>query len=444
MEQVKKLKVIWLCHFSNPEIRKHYPRKVKRPLYHFMRKLLHLPYKNGAPKDFAPWVTNGINELIKRKDVDLHVISPQTDLKRRLFEFELHGVHYYFYNPNWTLFLMHVVKSNGLWRKLQNSSHYANMFIHRINPDIINLIGAENPYHACTVLDIKHNAPVMVSLQTIFTNPDRIKYDSNADKSKNWYIDKLIHEKLSYFGATGRMHRDLLLKDNPNAIVFDFNWCSGTMPQVKSENKQFDFVNFAMGQSEKKGSHDSIKALSIVKQKYPGVKLNLVGNCDEKTKNELVKLIQQYDLINNVIFTSFFEKQADMFQHIQKSRFALLPCKMDITSGTMLQAMYYELPLVVYKTCGTPKFNLNKESALIAPLNDVEALAQNMLVLMDNPEKAEEIRRNAKEYITEHFDSKKATEKLIADYHAIIANFKYGTPIPEELLFNIDDNPIFE
>ena len=54
MEQVKKLKVIWLCHFSNPEIRKHYPRKVKRPLYHFMRKLLHLPYKNGAPKDFAP------------------------------------------------------------------------------------------------------------------------------------------------------------------------------------------------------------------------------------------------------------------------------------------------------------------------------------------------------------------------------------------------------
>ena len=441
---MEKIKVVWLCHFSNPEIRELYPNKAKRPLYYFIRKLLRMPYKDGGPKDFAPWVTNGINELSKREDVELHVISPQTDLKGRTFEFDLNGVHYYFYNPNWTLFLMHVIKSNSLWRKLQNSSHYANKFINRIKPDIINLIGAENPYHACAVLDIKHNAPVMISLQTIYTNPERLKYDLDADKSKNWYIDKLIHEKLTYFGATGRMHRDLLLKDNPNAIVFDFNWCSGIMPKVKPERKEFDFVNFAMGQSEKKGSHDSIKALAVVKEKYPDVKLNLVGDCDQKTKNELNELIQEHKLKDNVIFTPYFKKQADMFQHIQKSRFALLPCKMDITSGTMSQAMYYELPLIVYKTSGTPRFNLKKETALIAPLNDVSALADYMLTLMENPGKAEELKRNAKEYITQKSDNKKATDKLIADYHAIIANFKYGTPIPEELLFNLEENPKFE
>lgn len=129
MEQVKKLKVVWLCHFSNPEIRKLYPNNAKRPLYHFFRRLLGLPNKDGSSKDFAPWVTNGIIELTKRKNLELHVISPQTDLKGSSFEFELNGVHYYFYNPNWTLFLMHVIKRNSLWRKLQNSSYYTNKFV---------------------------------------------------------------------------------------------------------------------------------------------------------------------------------------------------------------------------------------------------------------------------------------------------------------------------
>ena len=62
--------------------------------------------------------------------------------------------------------------------------------------------------------------------------------------------------------------------------------------------------------------------------------------------------------------------------HIQKSRFAVLPCKLDHTSGTMAQAMQLGLPIVVYKTTGTPTFNRERECALIAEKENVEGLAE--------------------------------------------------------------------
>lgn len=438
------MKVVWLCHFSNPQIRKHLPLKKRRPLYHLLRKVLGLSPKKGQTGDIAPWVTNGIEELKKRSDIELHVICPQTELKGSSSEFALDGVYYYFYNPSFTLFLMHLIKNNKLWRKLQNSSRYANKFIKRIQPDIVNLIGAENPYYSCSVLDIKKDIPIMVSLQTIYTNPDRLKYYPNVDKSKSWYIAKLIHEKCTYFGATGRMHHDLLLKDNSNAIVFGLSWCNSVLPEVKMLDKEYDFVNFAAFLSLKKGFHDSIRALALVKEKYPEVKLNIVGTGSSGVKIELVSLIKSLGLQNNIVFTSFFEKQEDMFQHIQKSRFAVLPCKMDITSGTMRQSMYYGLPLVVYKTTGTSRFNVKKDCVLISELNNIESLAQNMLVLMVEPEKAAELKKNAREYIIATQDDKKAMDNLMADYHAIAAHYYKGTAIPEELLFDLNEFPIYK
>lgn len=444
MEQINKLRVVWLCHFSNPLIREYLPLKKKRPLYHLIRKIFHRTPKSGRPNDFAPWVTNGLEEMKKRNDIELHVISPMSELKGKTFEMELEGVYYHFYNPFYTFYLQYLMKNYDLWRRFQTSSRYVNKFIEKIQPDIINLIGAENPYYSGAILDVKLNSPIMVSLQTYFTNPDRLKFYPDIDKSVRWHIANLIHQGFTYFGVYGRMHYDLLLHDNPNAVIFSFSWCSSALPEVKALNKEYDFVNFAVSLSSKKGFHDSIKALAIVKLKYPNVKLNLVGSSTPAVKNELAKLIESLDLKDNVEFTPFFEKQQDMFQHIQKSRFAVLPCKMDITSGTMSQSMYYGLPLVVYKTTGTPKFNRQKECVLISEMNNIESLSENMLLLMENPEKAAQLQKNAKDYIVESRDNQKATDNLIASYRAIIANYNKGVAIPKELLFDTNKYPKYD
>lgn len=174
-----------------------------------------------------------------------------------------------------------------------------------------------------------------------------------------------------------------------------------------------------------------------MKNTYPRVKLNLVGGGSVEQKAELAKMAEQLVVKENVIFTPFFEKKSDLFLHIQKSRFALLPCKMDNISGTMNQAMQLGLPIVVYKTTGTPSFNREKECALIAEHCNVEDLAAQMLVLMNEPKKAEILSKNAREFQEKRAEYKRGNgSRLVANFHAIIDNYRHGTPIPQELLFN--------
>ena len=187
---------------------------------------------------------------------------------------------------------------------------------------------------------------------------------------------------------------------------------------------------------EKKGYFDAIKALAIVKQKHPLVTLNLVGGGEGSVKEKLKKLSSELGVETNVVFTSFFEKQEDLFRHIQKSRFALLPSKLDHISGTMVQAMHYGLPLVCYKTDGTPLFNIEKECALIADMNNVEQLAEKMIELMENPFKADMLKRNALERLEKKNNMEACTDRLVNTYKAIVNYEKNGCPIPTQLFFN--------
>ncbi len=433
-ENRDKLKIVFICHFSTSAVREKMPLD-DRKLYIFVRKMLGMPQKSSSYGDIAPWVTNMVDNLKTREDIELHVISAHTGLKRMKVSFELDNVHYYFVKADYTTLMKRLIKNDALWRKLNPMRFVVKRIVDKISPDIVNLIGAENAYISGTILDIQH-IPIFVMCQTIYNNPDRSKY--GIVDSKNATTEKLIVEKESYFAVQGKMHNDLLLKMKPNNI-FIFQWSPSTpYPQVKNiVKKKYDFVNFAATLSYTKGFHDSIQALAIVKEKYPDVRLNLVGGGSTEIKEELEKLIESSGLVQNVEFTPFFEKQEDMLQHIQNARFAVLPCKMDNISGTMLQAMYYGLPLVVYKTSGTPSLNKYGESVLVVEHNNIELLAENMLILMDNPEKAESLRQNAEEYMRKTNDDKKETDKLIANYKAIISHYNGQIPIPEHFLYKV-------
>jgi glycosyltransferase involved in cell wall biosynthesis len=234
------------------------------------------------------------------------------------------------------------------------------------------------------------------------------------------------------------MHYNLLREFRPEATIFKFGYPSKGMLLEPSEvKKEYDFVNFALMHGSRKGTPDSIRALALVKQKYPRVTLNIVGGCDQKGMEQLKTLVSELGLQDNVIFTPFFEKRSDLLLHVQKSHFAVLPCKLDYTSGTMTQSMQLGLPIVVYKTTGTPSFNREKQCALIAEKENVEQLAQHMMTLMENPELAETLRKNAREFQEKKAEiSKQNGCRLIETFKAVIAKEQQRKDIPQELLFN--------
>lgn len=425
----KPVKVALVCHFSNAKVREHLPLG-KRKVYAFIRKLVGLPTKAVGYGDLAGWDTYMIELLRKRNDIELHVISAHSGLKRRKCSFELEGVHYYFVRCDEATALKHIIPSPSLWHKMNPMRPIVRRIIKNVHPDLIALIGAENPHISGTVLGIK-DIPLIVKCQTIYNNLERGKTGSVDEK--NAYIERLIFKDLQYVSVGSGMHCRLFRGFNPTA--YNFQWKFGNLlPEVKPVEKEFDFVNFAMAMSSKKGYPDAIQALAIVKKQYPQVSLNLVGGSSIEGKEALQSLVKELHLEENVVFTPFFERQEDLFQHLQKSRFAVLPCKLDSISGTIRQAMHYGLPVVCYKTEGTPKINADKECVLIAENSDVKDLAKQMLKLMENETLAKELRNNAKAYATRWNDDEGNSNQMSRNFHAVVEHYYNGTPIPEELL----------
>ncbi len=435
MDSTNKIKVAMVCHFSNADVRSHLPLDESRKLYTFVRKMLRMPTKGKGYGDIAPWDTSTINFFKDRDDIDLHVISAHSGLKKRVVSYEDQGVHYNFVKCDVANMLKRVIPNAKLWQKMNPMVKDVHRLMGQIKPDIVLLMGLENAYYSGTVLGLK-GYPVYGLCQTVYNNPERGMY-GEVD-SKNAATEMRIINEHRYFGVYSKKHYDLLRELVPEVSIFKFGFPSkGVLLEPTPCEKKYDFVNFALGMSAQKGFTDAIEATAIVKKSFPNVTLNLVGGGSVEQKAELQKMADDLGVHDNVVFTPFFEKQSDLFLHIQKSRFALLPCKMDNVSGTMMQAMQLGLPMVVYKTTGTPGFNREKECALIAENCNVEDLAAKMLVLMEHPEKAEMLAKNAREFQGKRAEYNRGNgDRLVANIRAIIDNYLNGTSIPQEQLFD--------
>ena len=428
------MRIVLIAGFSNSEIREHLELKKDSRWFHRLIKLFGLPARVGEFRDYAPWIPGIIGFMEQQKDIELHVVGPQIRLKHAIEEFTLRGVTYHFFQSEWTG-LMRKTGNYKLWKYLQLSGHYTRKILDKIQPDLVVLSGAENPATSVSIL-YAEQYPRLCLCQTIYNNPEREKYSHPNCLIQD--MEKEIFSQLQYFGVYSSMHYKLLRDFRPDATIFKFGYPSkGRLLEPTEIKKEYDFVNFALMHGSRKGTPDSIQALAIVKKKYPNVTLNIVGGCDPAGLQNLKQLCEVLGVTENVTFTPFFEKKEDLMLHVQKSRFAVLPCKLDHTSGTMTQSMQLGLPLVVYKTTGTPAFNLEKQCALIADKENVEQLAQYMFSLMDNFELAETLRANAREFQEKKVaDARQNGERLMATFKVVVEHYKEGKGIPQELLFD--------
>ncbi len=433
------LKVVMVCHLSNSMIRERLHLSKNR-VYNKLRAIRgHRPL---VYSDYAPWNTFILKEAVNYKELDLHVISPHLGMIKDTEEFENEGIKYHFYKNKPSPFIR-ALHSKLLPQKnlmFKRNAKRVKKWIYELKPDLIVLVGAETPDYSITVLGIK-DIPIYVLSQAVFNNPEFEKHHSANNYRFRAEMEMDLFRQSGYVGVYSDKHYDVLKNLDYKGYIFKFHWpvflsvCRDSI-QIK---KDYDFVNFAHYMSEAKGYHDSIKALAIVKEEYPAVKLALVDHGPNRVKKELMELIEKYNLKENVFFIPFFEEKEDLYSFLQKVRFGVLPCKLDYYSGTMLDSMVCGIPIVVYKTEGTPTLNSNRETVLIAEMNSITELASFMKKLLSNEHLADTLRENGYLYIEEKNEAEKLNMKhLVENFRAIVENYNRGVPIPNFMLYKED------
>lgn len=418
---MNKIKLVLINHFSNPLVREMLDLEPEGK---------HVKYR-----DLGMWNTNLIEGLKHRDDIDLYVISPHTGMKKIEQEFVQEGVHYFFYRRElpypWGRIESHLFSQSK--RNFPRNRKIVKRIIQRIKPDIVNLIGAENAYYSITALDVE-NIPVIIHLQTVYANPDRIKNTGSADK-KRWEVELKIFHKTPYMACNSQRYYDLIKQYEPNAIVFPRKWPVAEFPAIPEVEKKYDFVYFARFLNKNKGFDNAVEALGRFIKVHPNVKLLAVGRKD----NDWAKIetrINELGLNDAIETHNSITDYRDMLQFVRQGRFALLPITMDIISGTILESIRMKMPVVTCRTCGTPTLNEKRETVLISEIGDSDGLCQNMLQLYENVDLQNKLIENGLLYLKEMDDENAHNvDTTVAQYKAVMEHYYHGVPIPQEMLF---------
>jgi glycosyltransferase involved in cell wall biosynthesis len=401
--EAKKIKIVLICHFMNTTL--------QRALG-----------MDGNEKELAPWISLEIEEIKKRNDIELHVISPFYKITRNK-SFSDHDIHYHcikigipFIPRHWPSYFRINAWTNFYLFNLQ-----VRRLVNKIKPDLVNLSGAENAYYSSSVLGIK-GYPILVTIQG-FVSLNSEKVVKNPIVLKRIQIEEKIFKNLKYFAIEATFMEKFIRNFNPDARMFWFHLPFAKTNVTTNVSKEYDIVFFARV-TKMKGIEDLIKAVSISRAHIPDIKLCVIGESDIDYQIYLNEMIENLNLKDNIVFKGFVSTQTTMHKEVVKAKISVLPTYNDTIPGTIVESMLLGVPVISYNTGGIPDLNKDGENIILVEQGNVVRLADEIIRLLTNDKLRDELAAGALKYASEEFDNTHSVNLMIEAYKAVIEDFR--------------------
>lgn len=394
---INRLKVVWICHFTNNEIQNILPISQRTP-------------------EFASWVPNLIKGFENRKDIELHVISPHNFLNKNS-SVELRGVQYHFFtygipilHKSWPDYL----DVSALFNYRSNRKIISKI-VNKINPDIIDLHGAENAYYSSSVMNLYKDFPIKISIQG-FIHMDSQSI-ANFHNKKRVYYEKKILSNFKYFGGEPDSY-EVIKKVNANCIFNRFYYPINlkAIKELRDQRKEYD-ICFYGRLTKEKGFEDFLKTIQKLAGKYPKIKACIAGI---GSQNYIHSMISKYNCTNQVHFLGFLENQRDLFLNISKCKIALVPTYNDRLPSTIRELLYMRVPVIAYSTGGIPYLNMRYEVIKLVRPGDIESLYKNSIQLLEDHSLRNKLAVKGREYASSEFGLETNVQRIIRSYKEIL------------------------
>lgn len=255
--------------------------------------------------------------------------------------------------------------------------------VKEINPDIIVSFLPRTSYYS--ILAAKaNNINIIISIR----NDPNVEYKNIFNK----ILMKTLYNKADGFVFQTKDAQEYFSKkiQKKSSIIFNsINESFIKEPYIGDRNKQI----VTMGRlTEQKNQELLIKAFELVNKKYPDYELVIYGEgplrkkiekeINDKKLDTKIKLPGIVDNIQDVIY------EAEMF--VLSSNYEGMP-------NALMEAMALGIP-VISTNCpiGGPKFLIeNNRTGILIPIQDIRALAESIIKIIEDKKFAEEISINA-------------------------------------------------
>lgn len=154
-----------------------------------------------------------------------------------------------------------------------------------------------------------------------------------------------------------------------------------------------------------KGQDVLIQALHLVINKFPDVKLQLIGN--GASMKELSDLAEHLALSSSVDFVGSIPHE-QVFSRMAEACAVVVPSRFEACPYVVIEAMSVGIPVIASAVGGIPELIRDGVDGFLVPPENPEILAERIMALLDDRELQKTMGKNARDRFLNEFELRKA------------------------------------
>ena len=296
------------------------------------------------------------------------------------------------------------------------------------------LVGLQGVISECAK---EYMADLPIDIQSQVSFRDWLKKDSMKQQQEKFFIrGEREKEVLKLCGnITGRtaFDKEAAKKMNPQAKYYFMNeTMRGEFYEGKWERSNCvkHSIFFSQADYPLKGFHYLLRALEMVKEKYPDVTVNVAGNSlvNYKTLKDKIKisaygkylrkLIKHLGLEDRIVFLGKLSAEEMKKQYLRCHTF-VCASSLENSPNSVAEAMLLGTPVVASHTGGIPSMIEHGKEGLLFKKGDTKALAENIMKTWKDENKVDIMNKNAKERAGKAHDADENYKALLKIYRSI-------------------------
>jgi len=398
---MKKYKILFLCHYPIDKI------KPKGIIY---RK------KNQHP---ASWVEGIVNSLSRNKNYEIYILTVSSYLKNSItFEYNNKTITV-LRNPYSIPFTLRGFPSFLFFEKLTRyifvKRKIRQIIKEQIKPDLIYSFGTESFY---SISAINLGIPNIIHIQGPIA--EYYKHAKKISQKLQIGIEKKSISETKFIFARTRFDNDFVKNINSEVKIFNV-W--EPVREVFFNNrwknsKNFDILYVGMMSKELKNPELVIKSLPHLVNKYPTMKLNIIGTCSKKYMEYLISLTKKLDVEKYVNFLGFKEAE-DIAKALSNHRIYILASKCENSPNSLAEAMVVGTPIIASKVGGISSMIEDGVNGFLFN-NSVEELVNKLDTLFSNERLCIEFSHNATLLARDRFNSSNISKKTTEIFNNLL------------------------
>jgi glycosyltransferase involved in cell wall biosynthesis len=192
-------------------------------------------------------------------------------------------------------------------------------------------------------------------------------------------------------------------------------------PRPQSRAEFHPRILFVGTLTDSKGLSILTEAVIRLRVRYPEICLRIIGKGDEGYMKDLRAMIATAGAVEAFEFVGYVPYQR-LSEHYVWCDFLVAPSVYEPGPGNVyLEAMACGKPVIACNTGGAPEVVLDRETGLLVPRRDIEALGEAIVALTEDVELQEALGRNGREWVEERFSIEKYSRAVERVYSELVA-----------------------